>query len=139
VHRAVGEMGGSDQLERLLDTRPDPLRLGADVLEPERDLVRDLRHHHLVLRVLEDRGDRPGQLGRPCLPCVPAPDDYPAGEHSAVEVRHEAGERAQQRRLPGAGGPEEHDVLALPQLERDVVERARGIRRIGEAKVLDDR
>ena len=37
----------------------------AGVFDPERDLGRDARAHDLILGILEERGDRAGQLGRP--------------------------------------------------------------------------
>ena len=50
--------------ERRLDARPDQ-RAGssAEVLEAERHLVLDPRHHDLVLGVLEDDGDGAGERG----------------------------------------------------------------------------
>ena len=53
-------------------------------------------------------------------PRVEAADLDPAGEAAAVEVRHEPGERAQERRLAAAGGAEQRDDLARVELERDV-------------------
>ena len=127
-----------DGLERALDARPDLGGRSAEVLEPERDLVRDDRHHDLVLRILEDRRDRPGELGRAGRPRVEAGDDDPAGEAAAVEVRHEPGQRPQQGRLAGAGGAEQRDDLAGLELERDVSQRRWG-GRIGEGEVDDGR
>ena len=108
----------------------------AQVLEPERDLVRDDRHHDLVLGILEDRRDRPSELGRAGAARVQAGDDDPARERAAVEVRHEPGERAQQRRLAGARGPEQRDHLSRLELERDAVER-RPAPRIRERQPAD--
>ena len=88
--------------ERRGDLRPDLLRRDGDVLEPERDLVLDARHHDLVLGILEDRRDDPRELGGPVRPRVEAADLDPAREPAAVEVRHEPRERAQQRRLAAA-------------------------------------
>jgi hypothetical protein len=85
---------GADELQRLLDAWPDLGRRGADVLEAERDLVRDLAHHNLVLGILEHRGHRPRELGRPCRPGVDAADDDAPAHRPAVEVRHERRQRA---------------------------------------------
>ena len=110
----------------------------AEVLEPERDLVRGDRHHDLVLRILEDGRDRAGELGRARAAGVEPGDDDPAREAAAVEVRHEPGERAQQRRLPGARRAEERDDLSRLQLERDAVQRRRRSR-VGEREAADGR
>ena len=128
----------STDCERALDARPDLGRLGAEVLEPERDLVRDDRHHDLVLRVLEDRRDRARELGRAGRARVEAGDDDAAREAAAVEVRHEPGERPQQRRLAGAGGAEQRDDLAGLELERDAAQRRRR-GRVGEREIDDGR
>ena len=60
----LGQMLDADERQRLVDPRPDLRRLDAEVLEPEGDLVRDLRHHDLVLRILEDRRHRAGEIAR---------------------------------------------------------------------------
>ena len=112
-----------DRLERALDARPDLGGRDAEVLEPEGDLVRDDRHHDLVLRILEDRRDGPGKRGRPRRTRVEAGDDDSAGEAAAVEVRHEPCERAQQGRLSGARWAEQRHNLAGLELERDVLQR----------------
>jgi hypothetical protein len=124
---AAGELGRpatpqverSDRLERTLDARADLRRRRAEVLEPEGDLVLDERHHDLVLGILEDGRDRPGEIRGAGRARVLTRDHHPSGEATAVEVRDEPGEGAQERRLPGAGGPEERDDLAGLELERD--------------------
>ena len=128
----------ADERQRLLDPRPDLRGRDGGVLEAEGDLVGDPHHHDLVLGLLEHRGDLPGELGGRRLARVEAADDDPAGEGAAVEVRHEARERADERRLARAGRAEHDDVLALGDLQRDAVERdvAVGVR---EAQVVDDR
>ena len=123
------------------DPRPDLLGRHADVLETERDLVLDARHHDLVLGILEHRRDGPGELGGAVRARVEAADLDPAGEAAAVEMRHEPGERPQQRRLAAAGRPEQRDDLAGLELERDVAQgrqrrpgtRTRGRRRCARA------
>jgi hypothetical protein len=54
-----------------------------------------------------------------------------------VEVRHEAGEGAQERRFAAAGRAEKGDVLAVVELERDAGQHL-VTRRVGEPKVGDD-
>ena len=93
--RTLREVLRTDQRERLFHTRPDLSRIDADVLEPERGLVRDLAHHDLVLRILEDRGHRSRQLGRTRLARIDAADDDAALEATSVEMRDERRERAQ--------------------------------------------
>ena len=53
---------------------PDALRRRADVLEAECDLVRDPPEDDLVLRILEERRDASGKLGRARAPGVAAVD-----------------------------------------------------------------
>ena len=73
--------------------RPDLLRRDAEVLEPERHLVLDPGHHDLVLGILEDRGNRPREIGRTVRSRVEPADLDAAGERAAVKMRHEPGER----------------------------------------------
>ena len=101
----AGEMLGAHPPERLEGANRDLERRHAEVLEPELELVLDAGHHDLVLRVLEDGGDRPARsLGRAVRVSRP-PTSTLTGEPAAVEVRHQAGERAQQRRLSRPDGP----------------------------------
>ena len=80
-------------------------------------------HHDLRLGVLEQRpGDR-GDPRRAVLARVqPARLDGP-GEGPAVEVRHEPGRRAQQRRLARAGAAREQHQLARLDRQRHAGER----------------
>ncbi len=116
----------------------DRLGRGADVLEPERDLGGDAPEDDLVLRILEDRRDRSGELGRPRAARVAAGDLDAALEAAAVEPRHEPGERAHERRLAGAGRAEQQHDLAALDLERDVAQRRRRLR-VREREPLDAR
>ena len=67
-------------------------------------------------------GDR-GQLGRAVLARVEPADQRAPGELAAVEVRHEPGRGAQQRRLARARAAGEHDELARLDAQRDVAQR----------------
>ena len=124
------------RLERALDPGPDLRRRDAEVLEPEGDLVRDDRHHDLVLGILEDRRDGAGELGRARATGVEPGDDDPALEAAAVEVRDEPGESAEQRRLARAGRAEERHDLSRLERQRDVAHRRRS-RRVREREAVD--
>jgi len=136
-HRPLRQVRCADRCERLRRSWADPLRRRAEVLEPERHLGGHAREHDLVLRVLEERRNGSREIGGTQAPRVMAGDLDAAGKTAPVEVRHEPGKRAQQRRLPTAGGAEQRDHLAGAELERDVVQRRRGCLRIAEGKVLD--
>jgi hypothetical protein len=114
----------ADRRQRLLHARPDLVRGRAQVLEAEGDLVLDARHDDLVLRILEDRRHRASQLCGPRSSRVEAADLDRAGEAPAVEVRHEPGQRADERRLAGAGRAEHGDDLAGLDRQRHVDERS---------------
>ena len=124
------------RIERALDPGPDLVRRDTEVLEAEGDLVRGDGHHHLVLGILEDRRDRAGQLGRARLPGVEPGDDDPALEATAVEVRHEPRERADQRRLARPGRAEQRHDLARLERQRHVSQRRRS-RRVREREAVD--
>jgi len=137
-HAAIAEPRDADCGERALDARQDRLRRRADILEPERDLGTDTAEDHLILRILEDRRDRSGELRRTRAARVAACDFDPALEPPAVEPRHEPGQRAQKGRLARAGGAEQQHDLAVLDLERDVVQRRRRLR-VRERKPVDAR
>jgi len=103
------------QAEKEHTRRGDDLaRRRADVLEAERNLANDAREHDLLLWVLEQHRDRPGELRGSCGARVSSIHDDATLEPAAVEVRDEARKRAEQRRLARAGrAEEEHDLARL--------------------------
>jgi hypothetical protein len=123
VRAAGGEMRRAKPVEGFPCARLN-LRAGhADVLETEGDLVLDARKDHLVLGVLEDARDGSRKLARAGTARISAGHLDAAGERAAVKVGNEAGEGAEQRRLPGARRAEETDELTRAHRERDVGER----------------
>ena len=123
VRRAVEQAGDAERERRLLHPARDRRLAPAAVLERERELGAHRAHHDLRLGVLEQRARDRGQLGRAVLARVEAARHEPPDELAAVEVRHEPGRRAQQRRLAGAGAAREDDELARLDPQRDVGER----------------
>ena len=117
-----GQVGRADLTKRDGDLRPDLVGRHRHVLEPERDLVVDARHHDLVLRVLEDGRDDACELGGAMGTRIQPADLDPPREAPTVKVRHEACESAQERRLAAAGGPEQCNDLAGMELERHVAD-----------------
>jgi len=137
-HRALGEVRGADRGQGLRSTRQDLRRRRAEVLEPERDLVVHAREDDLVLRVLEERRHRAGEVRRVHAARVQPGDLDRAGEAAAVEVRHEPGQRPQQGRLPAARGPKQRDHLARLELQRDAAQRL-VLAGVGERELADGR
>ena len=136
---AIGEVLGADRGERLVRATDDLLCRGPDVLEPEGDLADDAREDDLFLRVLEDAGHRPGELGRAHGPRVEAGDLDAPFEAPAVKVRNEPCEGAQQRRLARAGWTEHGDDLARFDLQGDVAKRRGAGLRVGEREPVGAR
>jgi hypothetical protein len=91
---ASGEVIGADRPESFERSASNPNRLDTDVLEPEGDLVLDDGEDDLVLRVLEDAGDGPGQVTRSRATRVATVHFDSADKLAAVEVRDEPGEGA---------------------------------------------
>ena len=112
VRRAVEQPRDAERERGLLDAARDRRRAPAAVLERERELGAHGAHHDLRLGVLEQRAGDGGQLGRAVVARVEPAGEQPPGELAAVEVRHEAGRGAQQRRLARARAAGEHDELA---------------------------
>ena len=127
----------ADGGERRMGPWEDLGRRRAEVLEPECHLVLDPVEDDLVLRVLEQRGHRAGELGRPLQSSVAAGDLHLADEAPAVEVRDKAGERPQKCRFPRPGGPKESDDVARLELKGHCIEGGLDSVRIGEAERAD--
>ncbi len=139
VRPPSGQMGGAERVERGVHARPDLLRRRTEVLEPEGDVVAHERHEDLVLGILEDGRDRSREVGRARRARVAAADLDPTREPPAVEVRHEPGERADERRLPRARRAEQRDDLARLERHGHVGQGGRSDVRIRERQVLDAR
>ena len=90
----------------------------------EGDLVLDAAEDHLVLRILEDGGDDACEIGRPRPARVLSAHLHASLEPSAVEMRDEPGQGADERRLARAGGAEDGDDLPGIELERHVAASA---------------
>ena len=83
----------------------------------------------VALRVLLDEADDGREVARSVLRRVEPVDGDRPGQGAAAEVRDEAVDGAQQRRLAAAGGADHEDELALGDLERHVVEGRERARR----------
>jgi hypothetical protein len=136
---ARGEVVRADSSERCVCPREDLGRRRSEVLEPESHLVLDPVEDDLILRVLEQHGHSARELGRPLQPRVAARYFDLAGETPAVEVRDEARECAQERRLPRAGRPQKGDDLARLEGEGHRIEGRLCAVRIREADRADPR
>ena len=82
-------------------------------------------------RVLADEADDVGQLARRMVAGVAAVDRHGPGQQTAGEVRHQAVDGSQQRRLARAGAADDEAELALGDREVDVAQRSVGPRRPG--------
>jgi hypothetical protein len=115
--RAVEQLRDPERERRLLDGPRHRRRRLPLVLERERELGANRAHHDLRLGVLEQRADGDRERSRRVLARVHAGDRRAAGEHAAVEVRHEPVGGAQQRRLARARPAGEDHQLARTDLE----------------------
>ena len=125
VGAAVEQVRHAEAERRLLDRAGHRRGRLAAVLQRQLQLRPHAAHHDLRLGLLEDRAAHGGQLAGAVVAHVEAAHAQLAGRLAAVEVRHEAAERAQQRRLAGAGHPREHGERARLELERQVAQRRR--------------
>ena len=93
------QRGDAQQVEGLLDPATHRLRIEAELLHPVRQLVLDDVADESGQRVLPDVADLVGQLARrPAADACPL-DQHVTVERAAAEVRDQAVERAEQRRL----------------------------------------
>src|SRR5205085_10801629 len=116
---AVTEAGEADDLEELVAALEALLPRPAADLEAELDVVGD-RHVPEERVVLEDEADV-ALLGREVVDAAAVQQDLPS-----VEGR-EAGDEPQDRGLPAAARPEEHEQLAVGDLERALVHDGRAV------------
>jgi hypothetical protein len=110
----------------------------ADVLQPEGNLVVHPAEHDLVLGILKDGRDRPGELRGTSAPRVHPGDANAPLETPSVEVGNESRQRPEERGLARARGAEQGHDLSGAQLERDIAERRIRLR-VGEGQALDRR
>jgi len=75
----------------------------------------------LGLGVLEDHADARRERADRLFDRVHPGDQCPPEETPAVELRHDAAKRQTQRRLPGAGRPDQAHKLPAPDFQRDVI------------------
>jgi hypothetical protein len=122
-HTPPRQVAGAHGVESGQRSALDLPRRRARILDAEGHLGQDGTEDDLVLRILEEGGDGAGELGRSGPPGVAAADLDAASETAAVEVRHEAGERADERRLPTARSSSEQNDFTWCYVERDAGER----------------
>ena len=138
VRRAVQQPGDAERQRGLLDPARDRRLAPAAVLQRERELRAHRAHHDLRLGVLEQRAGDRGELGRPVLARVQPARHQPPGELAAVEVRHEPGGGAQQRRLAGPRAARDDDELARLDAQRHARQRRPRRPGIRVGDVLED-
>ena len=134
---AAAQLGDAEQVERLLHPLAHHGLGDRELLHRVGQLLLDRVGHEAGQRVLPDHADDVGEVAGRMGAGVAAVDDHPAGEVPAGEVRHEPVDRAEQRRLAGAGRADDHAQLALGDLEVDVAEHRRRRVRVGDGDVLE--
>ena len=107
AQRPVPQVGQPEQVEGLLDALPHDGTRQAEALHAVRELLLDEVGDEPGQRVLADDADDVGELARRMGSGVAAGDRDPSGEQATREVRDETVDRAQQRRLAGAGRPDD--------------------------------
>ena len=64
LHVALKPVGNAEIARHLGDAQPHGFFVAAEALEPERELVKHLVRHDLIIRVLEHEADAPRLLGK---------------------------------------------------------------------------
>ena len=135
LHVALEPVGNAEIARHLGDAQPHGFFVAAEALEPERELVKHLVRHDLIVRVLEHEADAPRLLGKGDVfqKCVPK-----AHRAAALAMRREAGlELAQEGRLAAATLAAEHRDRPLGDRERKIVERRARLPRIGKCQMFE--
>ena len=121
--RPVSEVRGAGLGQRLEHALGNLRRRPGGALEREGDLAIDREHDRPGLGILEDDAGARAHLGGSCMTRIEPRDLAAPGETTTVEVRHEAAQHAQQRRLARAARSGQQHELACVELEVDAGER----------------
>jgi hypothetical protein len=128
VQGSRAELGQAEEVEGLLDALAHHLRRHGQLLHAVGQLLLDGVCDEPGQRILPDDPDDVGELARRVLCGRPAVDGDPAGQRSAGEVRNQAVDGPEQRRLARPGAPDDEAQLALVHVQGDVAQhRARGV------------
>ena len=119
---SVAQLGDAEQVERLLDPLAHHVGRHRELLHRVGELLLDGVGDEPGERVLADDADDVGEVARAVGAGVAPVDDDAPGEVAAGEVRDEAVDGAEQRRLPGAGAADHEAQLALVDREVDVAQ-----------------
>ena len=134
---AGAQVGEAEQVEGLLDPLAHDVRRHGQLLHAVGELLLDGVGDEARDRVLPDDPHDVGELARRVRRGVASVDDDPAGQRAAGEVRDQAVDRPEQRRLAGAGAPDDEAELALLDVQRDVAEHRRRRVGVGDGHVLE--
>ena len=129
MQRAVAQLGQAEEVERLLDPLAHRLGRNRELLHAVRELLLDDVGDESGERILTDDADDVGELARRMGRGVAAVDGDAAVEDAAGEVRDEAVDRAEQRRLSRAGPTDDQAELALVDQQDHVAQHRRAARR----------
>ena len=128
------EAGQAHLREGRRDGRQHPVAVPATVLQPEGDLVGNVRHHELRFGILEDEADLPAKDARRRARHLVVTDEQRAGPRAGQGVRHDPRQRAGERALAAPRWADDEQQLAGVQREADVVEGRAGPARVRPAE-----
>ena len=134
---AVAQLGDAEQVERLLHPLAHHGSGDGELLHRVGQLLLHGVGDEAGQRVLPDHADHVGQVAGRVVAGVAAVDDDPPGQVAAGEVRHQPVDRAEQRRLPRPGRPDDDAQLALGHREVDVAQHRRRRVGVGDGDVLE--
>jgi len=112
----------SEQIEGVLDPPPHHIRRQAEIFHRIGELVLDDIGHEACGWILANHADHVSELARREFTSRPPIDQDLAREPSPGEVRHEAVDCAQQRRLSRTRGTDHHAELSLADGKVDPIE-----------------
>ena len=128
------EAGQAHLREGRRDGRQHPVAVPATVLQPEGDLVGNVRHHELRFGILEDEADLLAKDARRRARHLVVTDEQRAGPRAGQGVRHDPRQRAGERALAAPRWADDEQQLAGVQREADVVEGRAGPARVRPAE-----
>ncbi len=121
-HSSSAQVDEAEQIERVLDATAHHLGRDAERFHRVRELVLDRVGDEGGRRVLADHADHIREFARRVCAGVTSVDAHPSRQPTAGEVRDEAVDGTEQRRLAAAGAADDDTQLALGNVHGHVAQ-----------------
>ena len=137
VQGAVAEIGDTEKVERLFDSLAHHVDRHRQLLHGVGQFFLDGIGHESSQRVLTHESHNVRQLPRWLGPGLSSFDQHPPSQGPPGEVRHQAVDDPQQRRLPHPGSPHHQRQLTFLDTQSDLAQGRRRRIGVGDGDLLE--